>query len=232
MSASISSLIKHPLVFRGRDHRHSANGNEVRLPFGQASLDKACAGGVPAAGVLSIRALAGQGELQLLNNVLLQKAGTQKRIIWLPNRLHLNPNWLSQTPYQQQSWVINTTNEADALWACEQAIRSQACCCVVMYLAQIEPKAARRLQVLARQYDCLVVLVHPGNRIPGALPVNIDMELSCDARQWFVHLHRVSGAWPQQHIAIEHPLPASNSAIVNAFRQYSNSTATAIHEVS
>ena len=229
MSASISSLIKHPLVFRGRDHRHSADGNEVRLPFGQASLDKACAGGVPAAGVLSIRALAGQGELQLLNNVLLQKAGAQKRIIWLPNRMYLNPNWLS---YQQQSWVINTPNEADALWACEQAIRSQACCCVVMYLAQIEPKAARRLQVLARQYDCLVVLVHPGNRIPGALPVNIDMELSCDARQWFVHLHRVSGAWPQQHIAIEHPLPASNSAIVNAFRQYSNSTATAIHEVS
>tara|TARA_Y100001949_G_C15877678_1_gene282356 strand:+ start:24 stop:722 length:699 start_codon:yes stop_codon:yes gene_type:complete len=232
MSASISSLIKHPLVFRGRDHRHSADGNELRLPFGQTNLDKACAGGVPASGVLSIRALAGQGELQLLNNVLLQKAGTQKRIIWLPNRLQLNPNWMCQTPYQQQSWVVNTPNEADALWACEQAIRSQACCCIVIYLAQVEPKAARRLRVLARQYDCLVVLVHPGNRSPGALPVNIDMALSFDMRQWFVDLHRVTGAWPQQHIAIEHPLPASNDAIVNAFRQFSSNDVTAIHEVS
>ena len=138
MSASISSLIKHPLVFRGRDHRHSTDGGEVRLPFGQANLDKACAGGVPAAGAMSIRALAGQGELQLLNNVLLQKAATQKRIIWLPNQLYLNPNWMSQTPYQQQSWVVSTSNEADAQWACEQAIRSIYCASLVQFSCTIQ----------------------------------------------------------------------------------------------
>lgn len=232
MSASISSLIKHPMVFRGRDHRHRADGGELRLPFGHTSLDKACAGGVPAAGALSVRALPGQGEIQLLNNILVQKADSKKRIIWLPNQVHLNPNWLSQTPYQQQSWVLTAANDTDALWACEQSVRSQACCCIVLYLSHIVPKAARRLQVLAKQYDCLVVLVHRGEVSPGVLPVNIDMELTYDAGQWYVHLHRVTGAWPQHHIKIEHPLPATNSAIVKAFRQYNQRQSTPIHEVS
>lgn len=232
MSASISSLIKHPHIFRGRDQHSSVGSTVLRLPFGQPELDKASAGGVPAAGALSLRALPGHSEIQFLNDILQQKVCTQKKIVWLHNTLAMNPNWICQTTYQQQSWVLTTSHETDALWACEQCIRSQACCCVVMYTTQIAHKAARRLQVLAKQYDCLVIIIHSGKLTPGTLPVNIDMELSFQAEQWYVHLHRVTGAWPKHHIAVNHPLPASNTAIVNAFNVYRDHHPAAVHEVS
>ncbi|GGF75943.1 hypothetical protein [Alteromonas lipolytica] len=204
----------------------------LRLPFGQQKLDEACVGGVPAAGVITLRALPGSSEIQLMHNVMQQKAATQKRILWLHNDWQLNHNWLIQSPLHKQSWVVTTRCTEDSLWAGEQAIRSQACCCVVLYISQLAAKAARRLQVLACQYDCLVIVVQHAWGNHGVLPVNIDMQLTFSASEWLVQLNRVKGAWPQTDIPITHPLPASNDAIVKAFSHFSHGQTSTLHEVS
>lgn len=220
------------MVFRGRDQHSTSSGAEQRLPFGQTTLDKACTGGVPVSGVLSIRVQPGYSEIQFLHNVIEQKAKSQKRIIWLHHRMQINPNWLSQASYAGQSWIVSSSSISDSLWACEQSVRSQACCCVVIYLEHIEAKAARRLQVLAKQYDCLVIMVLTSQHAREILPVNVDMALSVQNDQWFAHLHRISGAWPQQDIPVANPLPATNGAIIRAFTLYSETQTPALHDVS
>ena len=231
MPLSIASLTKHPLVFKGRDHGQHREVSQ-RLAFGQPALDKACVGGVPPTGVLSLKALPGFSELQLLRNILRNKTKSQKRLVWLTQDYLLNDNWLLKSGYHQQSWIVNATSAADTLWACEQSVRSQACCCVVMYIAEISQKAARRLQVLASQYECLVIIVQSRGAKAEVLPVNIDMALGYHEEQWLVQLHRVKGGWPQKDIVIDHPLPATNQAIITAFSLFGSGRPAVLHDVS
>lgn len=217
MSHSITALLKHPLVFRGREQQNAIKNKRSYIPFGQKELDVACAGGAPASGVIRLRALPGSNELNLFSNILQTKMASEKRFIWIYSLCKINHKWLMQKPFFKQSWILKAPLANDALWACEQAIRSQACACIVMYFDNLTSKAARRLQVLSKQYDCLVIVISIPSPKDTVLPVNMDATLYYEQPHWLIQLDRISGAWPQQNIAIENPLPASNQAIIRAF---------------
>lgn len=230
MSSTIHSLAKHPMLFLGKDHDSATRSDYARLPFGQAELDKACHGGVPAAGLARFQTHTGCGELALLKPVLHAKALNKKKVLWVNHQFALNPTWLVNTSLFEQSWCITPTSFLDALWACEQAIRSQACACIILYCDTLDTKPARRLQVLSKQYDTLIIVVSP-RCTDGSLPINLDVELSFYNERWFAHIHRVAGAWPQRDIPINNPLPASNAAIARAFTRY-NTVPAVLNSVS
>ena len=219
MSSTIHSLAKHPMLFLGKDHDSVIRSDGVRLPFGQVELDKACQGGVPLAGLARIQTRPGCGELALLKPVLYAKSLNRKKVLWINHHFVLSPTWLANTSIFEQSWCVIPPSFQDALWTCEQAIRSQACACIILYCDNLDIKPARRLQVLSKQYDTLIIVVTPPSA-SGSLPVNLDVELAFCNERWFVHIHRVAGAWPQRNIPIENPLPATNSAITRAFSSY------------
>ncbi|NVK56869.1 MAG: hypothetical protein HWE26_14795 [Alteromonadaceae bacterium] len=231
MSLSLATLTKHPLIFKGREQPAAVNQCR-RIAFGHEKLDQACAGGVLAAGLIRLRALPGCAEIKLIAPLVTNKATSKKRVLWLQRPdLLFNPNWLNQQPFGQHSWIINCNNDTDSLWVCEQSLRSQACTCLILYFNQLSIKAARRLQVLAKQYDCLVIVISRPSNTLMTLPVNLDFELQYSQSAWRVNIYRVTGAWPKSDIAIENPLPASNQAIVNAFAKYANEPDASLHQV-
>ncbi|MDC8831822.1 hypothetical protein [Alteromonas gilva] len=231
MSSSLNSLTKHPLIFRGRE-QPAAEHQGRRIAFGHKKLDQACVGGAPAAGLIRLRVLPGCGEMSLITPLISDKAASKKRILWLQRgALAFNTNWLSQQAFGQQSWVIHCGNDTDTLWVCEQALRSQACTCLIMYFDQLSIKAARRLQVLARQYDCLVIVFSRPGTTSLTLPVSLDFELRYRQSAWHINIYRVTGAWPLDNIVINNPLPMTNQAIAEAFAKYADDADTALHQV-
>ncbi len=232
MASSLNSLTKHPLIFKGRA-QPAGESTCRRIAFGHKKLDQACAGGALAAGLIRLRTLPGSAEIRLITPLIANKAATKKRILWLQrNHQAFNTNWLSQQTFGPQSWVVQCNNDTDTLWACEQALRSLACTCLVMHYDQLSMKAARRIQVLARQYDCLVIVISRLSSKFQTLPVNLDFELLYSECGWHVNIHRVAGAWPQHNIAIDNPLPVTNQAIMEAFAKYAGESASALHQVS
>ena len=218
MKSAIQTLTQHPDIYLG-NAADAAQSPIERLPLGVKALDAALAGGIPSAGLSRIRCHQGSGELQLLHPVFAAQRNTGKKVIWLYRHQSINPVWLAKHQLLTDSWLLSPANEQDALWACEQCIRSQACSLIVYSYASLNAKAARRLQVLSKQYQCLLLNIDYNLQTFMSLPVNVDCELYYKDTQWYITLHRVVGSWPKSDIPICNPLPASNDAIITAMRE-------------
>lgn len=74
--------------------------------------------------------------------------------------------------------------EADALWAVEQAIRSESSIAVLAWIKQADMSTLRRLQLAAETYRCWTVLFRPitaiGDSSPAALRLKLSPVLSRD----------------------------------------------------
>ena len=226
MKSAIQSLTKHPDIYLGNANSSSQQGIE-RLPLGIETLDSALAGGIPRAGLSRIRCGVGSGELQLLQAIFNPLIHQGKKILWIYGYYRINPVWLARQQLIEHSWLITPSPSQQALWACEQCIRSQACSLIVYSFDTLDVRSARRLQVLSKQYQCLVLNVDYTRHSLATLPVNIDCELYMQEERWFIDVHRVVGSWPKAGIRLSNPLPASNEAIQSAMLQTST-----LHETS
>lgn len=217
MKSAIYSLTRHPDIYLGNTSSSSQHKIE-RFPIGLKDLDCALKGGIPKAGLTRIRCRQGSGELQLLASVLEAVRSIGKKIIWIQHNHRVNPLWLSKHRLLSHSWLVAPGSTNEALWTCEQCIRSQACSLIVYAHGTLSTKSARRLQVLSKQYQCLVINIDYSQQSFTTLPVNVDCELFLKDDQWFITIHRVVGSWPLDNIMIPNPLPASNDAIIRAMR--------------
>ena len=137
----IDRLVQQGLVWRGRA---PVQPREAVVSSGLASLDEALGGGWPRGALTEL--LADGPGLSLLLPALAELGRGDRWLAWV------NPPWLPYAPALAEGGVdlsrvllIHGRDEAQALWAAEQALRSGNCAAVLFWPRQITTARARRL---------------------------------------------------------------------------------------
>jgi cell division inhibitor SulA/protein ImuA len=172
------------LVWRGKGMHRPRNG----LTTGYRALDDFLPDGGWPRGALTELLLEhyGIGELALLVPALAALTNpsaappTRKWVTWIA------PPFVPYAPALQQRGISldsvllvhPTAGAKNRLWAVEQVVKSGTSSAVLAWLAAADDVALRRLQLVAEQHDCWVVLFRPAKarnaRSPAALRIAIE----------------------------------------------------------
>ena len=161
-SQSLISALHHPAIWRGNDFAQVATPS---VPTGYAELDVLLPGaGWPTGVITEIHVeRPGIGELQLVMPAAarLTQAGRWQVMI-APPYLPYAPALAAHGVKLSRLMLIRPKTLAEQLWACEQALQSESCGTVMLWLDQtherIPENALRRLQLAAERRDVLALL--------------------------------------------------------------------------
>jgi len=168
MKASLEALLSTATLWRAadREDRFAKTG----LPTGFARLDAALAGGGwPLATVIELLLPDdGIGELSLLLpalHTLTHEASSSPRwVLWMTPPHTLYPPALAQAGLSlERQLLIRATSRSDRLWTLEQALVSKRCAAIVGWVADIDGRWLRRLNLAAQRGDTLTVLLRPAS---------------------------------------------------------------------
>ncbi len=177
MKASVADLAKLPGVWRGGELEHAS---QPVIATGHAALDRELPGGGWPTGALSevLHDGAGIGEISFLAEALARAAEGGRLIAWV------NPPHLPYAPALAQSGidlrrclVVRPKDRDDALWACEQALRSGACGAVLGWLAHGEYAWLRRLAMAAEAGRAMAVLFRSSAAERSSTPAHLRVVL-------------------------------------------------------
>ena len=184
---------RHPAVWRVGERPVTP---ARAIPCGVPGLERQLPGGGWQPGCINeiIGHGTGIGEVSLLLPALasLTRKGETVALIAAP--------FTPYAPALQQAGVdlthtlrIETQNTADSVWAAEQALRSGTCGAVLVWLADADHTALRRLQLAAEAGDaCCFVLRHRAHA--GATsPAAVRVEVRSDGRRREVRLLKCRG---------------------------------------
>lgn len=147
--ASLAAVLQNPAIWRGGDCAPSP----AATPTGFAALDCVLPGGGWPTDALTEILLAreGIGELRLTLPALVQLQGTRREIVWVaPPYVPYAPALAAAGLDLARFIVVRCSSTADQLWAFEQALRAPECAAAFAWPHQLDERAARRLQVAAR----------------------------------------------------------------------------------
>ena len=152
----------HPAIWRGNDFAQVATPS---VPTGFAELDIHLPGaGWPAGAITEIHVeRPGIGELQLVMPAIarLTQAGRWQVMI-APPYLPYAPALAAHGVKLSRLMLIRPKTLAEQLWACEQALQSENCGAVMLWLDQTHERlpenALRRLQLTAERRNVLLLL--------------------------------------------------------------------------
>jgi hypothetical protein len=178
ISASLAEVLDRPDVWRG-DALSRASIRAV--PSGFRELDAELPGGGWPAGALTeiFPAHEGIGELRLLGPALAALAQQGEQLAWIaPPYLPYAPALAAAGIDPARLVIVRAACAKDALWAAEQALRSNACGAVLAWPQRIKYVDLRRLQIAAEGGRALAFLFRPGDAAressPAALRVAVD----------------------------------------------------------
>ncbi|WP_051235708.1 translesion DNA synthesis-associated protein ImuA [Marinimicrobium agarilyticum] len=213
MVSTLEQLEQQRLIWRGRE----ANRPTQARPSGWAELDQHL-GGWPGAGVTSIHARTGVGELRLLFPCLQQAA---RLSVFIAPPYSLNAESLEGSGLDlEQVLVLHPESPQSRLWAAEQSLKSGACHTVCLWPAQpLQIVQARRLQLAARAGDASLFLLtgsQPGARQDTGLPLDLCLELTPHSRGVMVAVPRRRHGWalPPFLVSMESAWPELTSSAV------------------
>ena len=176
-----SSLLRHP----ERIHPGLWKGSQLAgtqrpaLSTGFAQLDTELPGGGWPIGSLVELTLErpGIGEIALLRPALAQLSG-ERSIMFIqpPYALHTHC-WANWGLRHHNLFWVQSTSLHDTLWACEQALRHNACSALLCWMSGARPQELRRLHVAARQSDTLLIMLRSSteSRQPCAAPLRLGL---------------------------------------------------------
>lgn len=184
---SIENLLSHPLLWRGQD---GGPADTAAIATGFEELDRYLpGGGWPLAGISEILVERyGLGELSVLMPALAalsrQAVEAKKWIVWIappfvpyaPALLHHGVD-LSRILLVHPKAPRGDADPKDALWAVEQAIRSQSSIAALAWVRHADITALRRLQLGAEQYRCWTVLFRPAAAVTDSSPAVLRFRL-------------------------------------------------------
>lgn len=171
---SLSGLLAERRLWRGQPAA-PAPGRE---PSGHAALDAALpGGGWPEAALTELLLAAdGIGELQLLLPTLRRLTRSGRPVVFVdpPYRPHLPA--LAQAGLDPSRLHVLEAG-ADAAWAIEHCLRSQACGAVLAWPARADDRCLRRWQVAAETGHCLGFLFRPAAAARNPSPAALRLQL-------------------------------------------------------
>jgi hypothetical protein len=183
MSESLHALLDDPRLWRaGRRDRHWPI-----LPSGHALLDALLPGGGWPADRLTEIAVErwGSGELALFMPLLArlsrdEPAGAAGWIAWIsPPFLPYAPACAAAGIDLARLLLVRARDDAEALWAAEQALHSGACRIVLAWAGRADGRCLRRLQLAAESGRTPLILFRPP--VTLAVPSPAALRLSLDA---------------------------------------------------
>ena len=146
---SLATILQTGRVWRGAS---VSCGGETGLASGFAALDAELPGGGWPSGALTeiLTAHEGIGELRLLGPALARLSAQGRTLVWIaPPYLPYAPALAAAGIALSHIVIVRTTGARDALWAAEQALRSNACGALLCWLERPRYPELRRLQVAA-----------------------------------------------------------------------------------
>jgi hypothetical protein len=161
-SQSIVSALNHPAIWRGNDFAQVATPS---VPTGYAELDAHLPGaGWPTGVITEIHVeRPGIGELQLVMPAAARLTQTDRwQVMIAPPYLPYAPALAAHGVKLSRLMLVRPKTLAEQLWACEQALQSENCGTVMLWLDQTQERipanALRRLQLAAERRDVLAML--------------------------------------------------------------------------
>lgn len=180
MNESLHTLLEDPRLWRaGRRGRHWPT-----LPSGHPPLDALLPGGGWPADRLTEIAVErwGSGELALLMPLLARLSGADAAgwIAWIaPPFLPYAPALAAAGVDLARLLLVRARDDAEALWATEQALHSGACRLVLAWADRADGRCLRRLQLAAESSRTALILFRPPPTL--AVPSPAALRLSLDA---------------------------------------------------
>lgn len=161
-SPSIVRALNHPALWRGNDFAPVATPS---VPTGFAELDIHLPGaGWPTGVITEIHVeRPGIGELQLVMPAAARLTQAERwQVMIAPPYLPYAPALAAHGIKLSRLMLIRPKTLAEQLWACEQALQSESCGAVMLWLDQTQERipenALRRLQHAAERRDVLALL--------------------------------------------------------------------------
>lgn len=211
-----AGLAGHPALWRGKQRRHDS----TTLATGHPRLDRILPGGGWPLGatVEVLTARPGMGEFSLLLPAL-ARVTTDGRWAML-----VNPPW---TPYPPalcghgvnlaHLLLVHAPQAADALWACEQALRGMQGGMVLAWPPPtVQFAQLRRLQLAAHGGGKVAVLFRAAEAAGSAAPAPLRLHLHADDQALQVRVLKCRGARPgvvvRLHCPHRTPRPAETGS--------------------
>lgn len=149
MTQTLESVLQFPGIWRGNQRAQTA---ENALPTGFAALDELLPGGGWPRGALTEVLLSRQGigELRLLTPALARQSQADGWIAWVAPPYVPYAAALAAAGIDLARLVVaKPSNDADAWWTAEQALRSGACGALLAWLRAADERRMRRMQLAA-----------------------------------------------------------------------------------
>ncbi|MBC3410777.1 translesion DNA synthesis-associated protein ImuA [Pseudomonas sp. SWRI51] len=182
---ALDRLLDQRQVWRGRQAQARPQGLQ---PSGHGALDQRLPdGGWPPAALSELLlASPGCGELQLLWPTLARLTGAGERVVLVaPPFIPYAPAW--QAAGVDLRWLAQVeADNAEALWAAEQCLRSGSCAAVLCWPERAEDRALRRLQVAAETGNALAFACRPQQAAHNPSPAALRIAIDARPAQWRV----------------------------------------------
>ncbi len=177
MNALPEALLRHPGLWQGKARRDQ----QAYVSTGFSALDAQLPGHGWPRGALSecLVAQPGIGELRLLLPALVQLAEEGRWMVWIvPPYIPYAPALRTAGLNLFHILVVNTADEAEALWAAEQALHSGACSAVLLWSGVCDARRLRRLQLAAEESRSWAVLCRNSDfsRHPSPAALRLGLE--------------------------------------------------------
>ncbi len=193
MTPSLHDLKQRRLVWQARQHN---TPHTSCIATGYRALDQHLAGGWPASGVVELQPeQLGIGELRLLLPCLEALAEQPGLQAWVnpPARLSPYPLHARRLP---KTIILNTHNQNEHYWVCEQLLKSDCCRVLICWTRQLQPAVAKRLQIAAKEGNCLAFVIHHPVHQQHSLPLSARLRLIPHAHGLTIDLFKRQQGWP------------------------------------
>lgn len=203
MAANVEALLG-PRLWRG----HAGCSTQAVLPTGFAALDEALGGGWPWGAMIEIFVPRyGSGELALLMPALASLCRRSEAepgwIVWIsPPLIPYAPALVRHGVAVERMLIVHarrasSRRDDDALWATEQALRSDASAAVLAWLASASNTELRRLQLAAEERRTGLVLFRPVGALSVRSPAALRLKVAAEGGGTRIDILKLRGGRPK-----------------------------------
>jgi hypothetical protein len=196
---SLQQLIGNGVLWRGRGGRQHTGRV---LPSGRPELDDCLGGGWPRGALVELLSAGHQG-LPLLLPVLAELSRDRRWLAWIaPPHQPYAPALAAAGIDLRKLLLVHRLDDAQRLWAAEQAFKSAACAAVLLWPGRLHGPQVRRLQLAAEQGDCLGVLFRPLDAARQDSPAALRLRVGPGAAGLQLSVLKRRGGWGGQSCCV------------------------------
>lgn len=198
----LAQVLQHPQVWRA-NRRVSAPAQTIATGF--TALDRELGGGWPRGALTEMLFPApGSGELRLLMPALAQLSREQNWLAWIaPPYIPYAPALAAHGIDLARVMVVQPRDDAQALWAVEQALRSGTCAAVLAWVKRSDDRSLRRLQLAAEAGNSWGIVFRAQHSVVQTSPVPLRLKLEPTPTGAVVQILKRRGGWPGGRVALE-----------------------------